>query len=540
MSRRNSLGRAFTEQRGSLLIGALLLVLVMTVIGVGLFQAGIMESNQIAKTETDVRAFYAADAGIHRVALDVADPDAAHPVGALTFDGLKAALPGDATTLFALTGYGSTCFGATTCDSTQKPFKPAYLVQARNDLTVLPAGESQFWLISTSCTPGPATNPCPAGAKMAQVQALMKKTFVTIPIWKWAAFGGNGLGIGGSGGFANSYNSHLTGCTVPCPAGGSNILNHGNIGSNASIDLTSTIAIGGNIVNTTNVVADPSDVSLGSSVTVTGNIISGGTVVVNSVTNPDGQSGGNGTGTTSQVSGTITHDTASAQVNLAPLPNCGPPYTDLTGKVTQYPQNADHTCNWTGTPIAATWKYGGTTGCGNCGVTGSKAGELVAGGGACIALAPTLTGPGYCLGNVTFSGGTWLEVTDRTIMTVDGVFTLSGGGFANTTQLAQNFQLISTYGNDPSTETKTGVTLSGGSDMYATIYAPTTMAVVSGGGDLYGGVMANKVSFTGGSGVYYDEYLGTGNGNLVTDIKVNTLTMASWKRVACGASTFPC
>jgi hypothetical protein len=538
--------RSLANQQGSILIGVLVLVVAMTLLGIALYESSVVEMRQMARTESEVRAFYAADAGIHMAALDVADPDPANPVGALTFSGVKGSLPADNTSLTSLTGFASRCFGASACDSSVKPYKPAFLVQARNDTT----DPNRFWLVSTACTPGPAANPCPAGAKMTQVEGLLAQGVNTIPMW--GAFGATSLGMGGNGAVADSYNSHMASCTVPCPYGGSNIGSNGDIGSNGSIDLSSTITINGDIINTTNVDADPSDITLGSSVQVNGNVQTGGTVIIGSATNPNGQSGGNGTGTTSQVTGTVLHDTAQSQVVLEPLPNCGGPFSDLTGKVKQYSQDASHNCQWDAAhEIAPTWKYGGTTGCSTCGVTGSKAGEFVAGGGACIAFAPTGTGQ-YCLGNVTFSGGTVLrvawffdpaqdaavsldDIARRTKFTVDGQFTLSGGGIANTTQLPQNFLLYSTYGNDAG-EDKTGVTLSGGSDTYGVIYAPTTTAVISGGGDLYGSVEANKVSFTGGSGVHFDEYLPTALGTGTT----NNFTIVQWKRIECGAGTFSC
>lgn len=576
MSCRHPLERAFTGQQGSVLLGGLLLVLAMTVIGIALYQASVIESQQISKTETDMRAFYAADAGIHRAALDLADPPSAGIlVGGLKFscnppepsnpNCVKDSLPGDNTTRVTLPGYGSRCFGGSTCDSSVTPYKPAYIVEARNHVT---ADNDRFWLIATACTPGPAKNPCDPGHKMAQIQTEIVKNVITGPpgppgpggpgtpnfVFNWGAFGGGSLKMGGNGAMADSYNSHKAGCTVPCPYGGSNIGNNGDIGSNGSIDLTSTILIRGDILSTTNVPGDTSDISLGTSVTVQGNVQTGGTAVIGGVTDPNGQSGGNGSGTTSQVTGTVKHDTASSQVGMDAVANCGGPFTDLTGLISQYPKNPDGTCKWEGTKITATWKYGGTTGCGTCGVSGGKAGELVAGGGVCIDIAPG----NYRLGDVTFSGGTWIRVTDRTILTVDGVFTLSGGGIANTTQLPQDLQIISTYGNDidPVTglhtngETKTGVTMSGGSDTYATVYAPRTKAVVSGGGSLFGGVMAKDVEFSGGSGVHFDEYLASGEAGLekgtpgLPGTPPTTLatiyTLLGWKKVECGPSTFAC
>src|SRR6266536_3028164 len=79
MGRQYSLHRAFTDQRGSVLVGGLLLVLAMTLIGVGLFEAAVIETRQVGSTAADVRAFYAAETGLNRAALDTAYPNCPDP-----------------------------------------------------------------------------------------------------------------------------------------------------------------------------------------------------------------------------------------------------------------------------------------------------------------------------------------------------------------------------------------------------------------------------------------------------------------------------
>jgi Tfp pilus assembly protein PilX len=548
----------FGDQRGSILVGGLLLVLAVTLLGLGLFQAAVVETRQVAQTEEDARAFYAAETGLNRAALDVQYDT----IGTKTFD-FKNTLNGDYVT--ASSFYATTCFGGDVCDSAHATI-PAYVVDAVNN-----ADANMYWLVSTACVPGPAANPCPAGTKAAaQVKALIKRTLTTTtetsttttttttnrPAFTWGGFGGTSLKFSGNCHgtpctTADTYNSRSCG-SPPCPYGGANaLLTSGKFGSNGSVDIGNpgghdVVNFWGNVIGTTNVSADPTDLGInGPNAVVHGNVESGGTVQVNGVNNP---------ASTSQVTGTITPNTSTTQVQLTALDNCGP-YTDLTGKVTQYTDNTYTTV--VGSP---TWKYGGVTGCGNCGVGGGKPGEFVAGGGAFIKFAPS-TVP-YCLSDVTFSGGTNVQVTGLTVFIVNGVFTLSGGGFANVTQDPQNLQLISTYGNagiagtnavnDPA-ETKTGVTLSGGSDGYMTVYAPTTDVVVGGGGSIVGAVMGGKnVNFTGGSALHYDAYLGSGNANLVDisqPITVTTTTtvtttipgptlwsLQSWQKVPCRPS----
>jgi hypothetical protein len=366
-------------------------------------------------------------------------------------------------------------------------------------------------------------------------------TTTTHPGFTWGAFGANSLLLSG-GSLIDSWNSRA--CSpAPCPYGGANVASNAKAGSNGSIDLSSDSTIKGTLINTTNVAADPSDISLSTSATVTGNILSGGSVKIGSTTystaapNP---------ATNPQVGGTITHDTSSDQVILSPLPNCGP-YTDLTGKITQYTDSS-----YTTVVASPTWKYGGTTGCGTCGVPGmagytNKPGELVMGGGIYVKLEPGT----YCFGDVTASGGSTVKVVGHTVLTVNGPFTLSGGGLANSTGDPQNLQLISTYGNDAG-ETHTGVTLSGSSDAYMTVYAPSTDVLISGGGSILGAVMGKQLSMTGGSDIHYDSFLASGDADLAVGIPVETVTyvpivttttlfdLKSWQQCKLNGSSWVC
>jgi len=522
MGRQHSLDRAFTDQRGSVLVGGLLLVLAMTLIGVGLFEAAVIESGQVGSTAADVRAFYAAESGLNRAALDTAY-DNTYVQGSYTFDSVKGSLPNDNTTLVQL--YAATCFGGSLCDSSH-PKNPAYLVEAMNDTT----RPNSFWLYSTGCVPGPAANPCPAGTiAAAQVRSLISRgtttttttvtttvttTTTTHPGFSWGAFGANSLSI--SGGVIDSYNSRA--CSpAPCPYGGGNVGSAAKAGSNGSIDASGSVSIQGTLINTTNVAADPSDISLSSGTQVSGNVLSGGSVKINSTTYANSNTPPSPNPMTDvQVGGTVTHDTASDQVIMSPLPDCGP-YSNMTGKITQYTNSS-----FTTQVASPSWKYGGVTACGTCGVPGmagyaNKPGELTFSGSIFVKLEPGT----YCLGQVTANAT--IQVVGHTVLTVNGQFTLSGGGLANSTADPQNMQLISTFGNDAG-ETQMGVTLSGTSDGYMTVYAPTTGVTVSGGGSIYGAVMGKTLSLTGNSNIHYDAFLASGDADLSVGIPVVTVT----------------
>src|SRR5262249_35834371 len=144
------------------------------------FEAAVIETRQVFENEGDVRVFYAAETGLNRAALDMANDGTAvlstvspNP----TFDSFKTDPSFSTTTPTAL--YASKCFGTTSCDSANNPRSPAYVVEALNH-----ADTDKFWLVSTACVPGPATgsatNACAAASTaMAQVKALIKKTVTT-------------------------------------------------------------------------------------------------------------------------------------------------------------------------------------------------------------------------------------------------------------------------------------------------------------------------------------------------------------------------
>ncbi len=104
----------------------------------------------------------------------------------------------------------------------------------------------------------------------------------------------------------------------------------------------------------------------------------------------------------------------------------------------------------------------------------------------------------YYFAKLQLSGGSSLGITGQTIVYCTDDVDLSGGTVTNTQQLPANFQLYST-GNS--------VDLSGGSDFYGVVYAPTANIQRSGGGDLYGMAVGASLNVSGGSGLHYDQSL---------------------------------
>src|SRR5262249_51472623 len=145
------------EERGSALVASVMLVFLMTVLGVALFQAGVIESGQAIYSENEMRALYAAESGLNRAVLDVAD---ALNVGCWNNLVLNSSLLcSDGTTWGPLTatptnvpGYSKLPFGTSA----------GYLVQARTD----PAGNpNAMQIVATGCVPQPAVSDWPTSGQ---------------------------------------------------------------------------------------------------------------------------------------------------------------------------------------------------------------------------------------------------------------------------------------------------------------------------------------------------------------------------------------
>src|SRR5204863_27480 len=125
-----------------------------------------------------------------------------------------------------------------------------------------------------------------------------------------------------------------------------------------------------------------------------------------------------------------------------------------------------------------------------------RAGELVGGSGDNIVF----TSGTYCFSTVNVSGGglvTANATNGPVIIKINGVSSFGGGGVVNATALASNLEIISSY-----TGVKGGLTINGGRQAYAQVYAPHTEVVLGGGTDFYGSLVAGSISSTGGSKVH--------------------------------------
>jgi PilX N-terminal len=244
--------------------------------------------------------------------------------------------------------------------------------------------------------------------------------------------------------------------------------NKGSITSNGTIDIQSNGVVNGSILSTTDV--SGVDVKLSSNAIVTGNVTTAGTVL------------NQGT-----VSGTITQNSPSTPINYPPVNSCGPPYS-------------------LGIGMTGTYTYSPITG------------ALKVSGGNTVTLA---TGT-YCFQSVTLSGGSTLQVNGPVALYLTGQGDFGGGGLVNSTLKPENLQILSSY-----TGASHGITIGGGTQVYALVYAPKTEVVVSGNGNLYGAVVGDTVNSNGGAKIHYDEALGKSK---LLKAGLPSFTMTSWQR----------
>lgn len=210
------------------------------------------------------------------------------------------------------------------------------------------------------------------------------------------------------------------------------------------------------------------NIDISGNTTVRGDAAAGGSVVI---------SGG------SSVTGTVTNGAPSQ--SFPSVNACGPPYSNGSG--------------------ITGGSYDPATGV-----------LTVSGGGTA-----TLTNGTYCFSSVNISGGATLTVNGAVNIYLTNVSSFSGGSLVNTTADAANLTIYSSFA---SAGGPSGVELSGGSDAYMTVYAPSTRVTLSGTSDFYGSIVANIVEVSGGSKLHYDVKLGaTGGGGGSGSVKLASL-----------------
>jgi hypothetical protein len=111
----------------------------------------------------------------------------------------------------------------------------------------------------------------------------------------------------------------------------------------------------------------------------------------------------------------------------------------------------------------------------------------------------------YVLNSFTMNGGAKIVIdSGPVVLNVAGVgettpITITGQGIVNTSYDPSTLQILyAGTGN---------IKLAGGDQTAALFYAPNASAAISGGADLYGALVVNKLTETGGAAIHYDRNL---------------------------------
>src|SRR5438067_12826962 len=112
-----------------------------------------------------------------------------------------------------------------------------------------------------------------------------------------------------------------------------------------------------------------------------------------------------------------------------------------------------------------------------------------------------MPGGNYYFNNISTCGSTRIIFAGPATIYCYG--TLSMSGQAQTyDSLPKNLTIIMCP--KPNGSAPGDVSLSGGSALYATIYAPLSAVKVTGGGGIYGSILGKSVDLGGGASVHYD------------------------------------
>jgi Flp pilus assembly protein TadG len=128
------------------------------------------------------------------------------------------------------------------------------------------------------------------------------------------------------------------------------------------------------------------------------------------------------------------------------------------------------------------------------GIAPLNGGEFKLSGGDGVDLPPGT----YYFSKMTLSGGSAIRISGATVIYVSGECSLSGGSVTNLTALPKNLQL-NVMGSK--------CVISGGSEFYGIVYAPTAKVERSGDSDYFGSIVGRELVLSGSGGLHGDESL---------------------------------
>ena len=108
----------------------------------------------------------------------------------------------------------------------------------------------------------------------------------------------------------------------------------------------------------------------------------------------------------------------------------------------------------------------------------------------------------YFTGAMTLKGDFIIQPGSSLIIYTDAKCSIGGTGIVNQTEIPENLIIYSTYSG-----TGDAVSFTGAGAYYGAVYAPEGDVLVSGSGDVYGSLIGDNVTVSGGGNIHYDEAL---------------------------------
>ena len=185
------------------------------------------------------------------------------------------------------------------------------------------------------------------------------------------------------------------------------------------------------------------------------------------------------------VTGTVT--SGAPPVSVPPVTPCGPPWSDGTG-------------------LSGTYTYNPVDG------------QLVVDGDNI-----TVANGTYCFSSIDMKGNSSLTPNGPVKINLTYQADFTGGSVVNTTANAANLAITSSFSGAGD-----GLTFSGDTQAYMTVYCPECKIDISGNSKIYGAIVGEVIVARGSTAIHYDEALGVsggaGGGGWVFQV-------SSWKEV---------
>jgi hypothetical protein len=302
------------------------------------------------------------------------------------------------------------------------------------------------------------TSTCPASTITATIDPDLSnnRAFADVFTKFFGLVGLNSVNIGASKALVDGFDSS-TGSFLP---NGTqvNVLSNGTITAAGTIRGSMRSTCGGMLTGGVLQCTQTGNVVLQSGTTVTGDVYAGGTITPSSLVRP--------TWKQNYPTKKLVADPVAAHAVMT---------TSAFGANVVAPSNG--------------WTY---TAAGDLTVNGSGNVLRLRGG------STAATAVKYYFRNLTLSGNASITITGWVVIQASGLINASGGSFSNGFNIPAELQILS------SNSGANGVSLSGGSQAYLTVYAPQTDVVIAGGSPLFGAILGKTITSTGNAQLHID------------------------------------